>query len=153
MDCSGGHSGGEVILVSACLLGLPTRYDGGHCRSAEVVALAGRHCLVPVCPEQLGGLSTPRPPSEIEHGDGSDVLDGRARVLSTEGTNVTGNFVRGARAAAEIAETCGATRAILKEGSPSCGVSRIMRAEQAVEGEGVAAALLRRKGLKVDGIA
>lgn len=135
------------------MLGLPTRYDGGHCRSAEVVALADRHCLVPVCPEQLGGLSTPRAASEIEDGDGSDVLDGRARVLSTEGTDVTDNFVRGARAAAEIAETCGATRAILKEGSPSCGVTRIVRAEQDVAGEGVAAALLRRKGLRVDGIA
>jgi len=142
-----------VILVSACLLGLPTRYDGGHCRSPEVVTLAARHHLVPICPEQLGGLSTPRPPSEIEHGDGCDVLDGRARVLSTEGTNVTDSFIRGAWAAAQIAETCGATRAILKEGSPSCGVSRIMRAEQDVEGEGITAALLRRKGLKVDGIA
>jgi len=142
-----------VILVSACLLGLPARYDGGHCRSAEVLALAGRCHLVPVCPEQLGGLSTPRPPSEMEHGDGSDVLDGRARVLSTEGTNVTDNFLRGAGAAAQIAETCGATRAILKEGSPSCGVSRITRAGQAVEGEGTTAALLRRKGLRVDGIA
>ncbi len=142
-----------MILVSACLLGLPTRYDGGHCRRAHVVALAARNHLVPICPEQLGGLSTPRPPSEIAQGTGPDVLDGLARVRDGQGADVTDAFLRGAQAAAEVAEACGATRAVLMEGSPSCGVTRIVQAGRAVEGQGVTAALLRRRGIHVEGLA
>lgn len=142
----------DVVLVSACLLGLPTRYDGSHCRSEQVASVLETHCLVPVCPEQLGGLGTPRPPSEIRSGSGGDVLDGRSRVVTADGADVTAQFVRGARIVAELAECCGARRAIFKEGSPSCGVSRIKRDGRDGEGEGVTSALLRRKGIEVDGI-
>ena len=118
-----GQFGTEVVLISACLLGLHTRHDGDHCRREEAAALAGQACLVPVCPEQLGGLSTPRVPVEIASGCGEDVIDGRARVVTVRGDDVTELFVRGARCVAELARICGATRAVLKEGSPSCGVT------------------------------
>ncbi len=140
------------ILVSACLLGLETRYDGGSCPQEETVRLADRACVVPVCPEQLGGLSTPRPPAEIASGDGEDVLDGRARLRDCEGREVTAHYLRGAEAVARIAALTGAARALLKEGSPACGVSRIKRDGRDVSGCGVTAALLRRKGVKLEGI-
>lgn len=108
--------------------------------------------VVPVCPEQLGGLATPRSPSEIVCGCGRDVIEGRSQVVATDGTDVTAQFLRGARAVAELAGLCGARRAILKEGSPSCGVSRIERAGERIEGEGVTTALLRRKEVEVEGI-
>jgi len=140
------------ILVSACLLGLPTRYNGAHCRREEVLALANGHVLIPACPEQLGGLPTPREAAEINQGAGEDVLDGRAQVVSRRGADVTANFLRGAKAVAHLAELFGARRAILKESSPSCGVRRIKRAGQDVRGAGVTTALLLRKGIQVDGI-
>jgi len=140
------------VLVSACLLGLPTRYDGGDCRRRELLdALAGSW-LVPVCPEQLGGLPTPRAESEFDCGSGEDVLDGRARLVSSRGDDVTDCFLRGAWAAAELARLLGVRRALLKEGSPSCGVRRVWRAGRVVEGCGVAAALLRRLGVEIEGI-
>jgi len=140
------------ILVSACLLGLPTRYNGAHCRRREVLALAADHVLIPACPEQLGGLSTPREAAEISQGSGEDVLDGRAQVINGSGTDVTANFLRGAEAVAQLAELVGARRAVLKEGSPSCGVRRLTRAGADVRGPGVTTALLLRKGIEVDGI-
>ena len=139
------------ILVSACLLGLHTRYDGGSCENARVLSVAGERCLVPLCPEQLGGLPTPRAPSEIEAGDGCAVLDGSARVLNVEGRDVTPQFLAGAEAAAEAARRLGAEEVWLKEGSPSCGVTRIRRDGCDVAGKGVAAALLERAGLRLRG--
>jgi uncharacterized protein YbbK (DUF523 family) len=138
------------LIVSACLLGLPTRFDGkGHARPA-VLGLTSDFVLVPVCPEQLGGLSTPRPPAEIQGGGGDAVLDGRARVTTASGDDVSAHFVTGARVVAEIGTVVGACGAVLKARSPSCGVgetydgtfSNSLRA-----GDGVTAALLRRLGL------
>jgi len=140
------------IIVSACLLGLTTRYNGADCRREAVVALAGDCVLVPVCPEQLGGLPTPREPAEINAGTGEDVLDGRSRVANRLNADATAPFLRGAEAVARLAELVGARRALLKEGSPSCGVRQIKRAGRDVPGPGVTAALLRRKGVQVDGI-
>jgi uncharacterized protein YbbK (DUF523 family) len=140
------------VLVSACLLGLCTRYQGGHRRREEAVRLLETHNVVPICPEQMGGLSTPRPPAEIDQGDGDTVLAGQARVINDARTDVTEQYLRGARTAAEIAAMVGARRAVLKEGSPACGVHRIKRRGDDVAGSGVAAALLRSKGIQVDGI-
>jgi len=140
------------VLVSACLLGMWTRYDGGHCLRQEVVRLLPDCPLVPVCPEQLGGLTTPRPPAEIQCGDGRDVLEGGARILCPDGADVTGNFLRGARMVAELAGLLGARRALFKEGSPSCGVTQIRRNGEPLPGPGVTTALLRQKGLRVDAI-
>ncbi|MCD6416453.1 MAG: DUF523 domain-containing protein [Planctomycetes bacterium] len=142
----------EPVLVSACLLGLPTRYNGEARSRESVLKLAESHCLIPICPEQLGGLPTPRPHAEITRGDGGDVLDGAATVVNEEGREVTAQFLSGARIAQQVAAVTGARRALLKEGSPSCGVRRIKRNDQDVEGCGVTTALLRRKGIQIDGI-
>ncbi|HZZ83434.1 MAG TPA: DUF523 domain-containing protein [Anaeromyxobacteraceae bacterium] len=125
------------VLVSACLLGERCRYDGGDRRDERVVAaLRGRE-VVPFCPEAAAGLGTPRPPCDLEGGDGAEVLDGRARVLARGGADLTPAFVRGAELAASAAARCGARQAILKEGSPSCG------------SRGVCAARLARLGMAV----
>lgn len=123
-------------LVSACLLGLSTRYDGSS-RAAKNF-LPSDVIPVPVCPEILGGLPTPRPRSIIVGGTGPEVLDVEARVLDALGADVTENFIRGAEAALEIARLTGAQEAYLKERSPSCDAQR-----------GVAAVLLARRGIRV----
>jgi uncharacterized protein YbbK (DUF523 family) len=107
--------------------------------------------LVPVCPEQLGGLPTPRPPAAIEGGDGGDVLDGRATVVTKDGADVTAEFVRGAHEVLRVARLAGCRMAVLKSGSPSCGVQRgpLPSDEQRVRIDGVTAALLRREGIDV----
>ena len=139
------------ILVSACLLGLKTRYDGESRPSAAArAALAGATAIV-VCPEQLGGLPTPRPPASARGGTGEAVLDGQARVIDDDGRDVTAAFLAGARAALEIARLTGARRAFLKERSGSCGVSEVYCDGRLVVGMGVCTALLRRAGLEVVG--
>ncbi|MBN1320332.1 MAG: DUF523 domain-containing protein [Thermoleophilia bacterium] len=140
------------MLVSACLVGVCTRLDGRARSFPQVCALGGRYTLIPVCPEQLGGSPTPRPPAEICGGAGEDVLDGEARVLTNEGRDVTDIYVQGAAQVLTIARLTGATCAILKARSPSCGVgitydgtfSHTLR-----PGSGVTAALLAREGLRL----
>lgn len=99
------------ILVSACLFGCECRYKGDSCKNEALLALAKKHTLVPVCPEQLGGLPTPRNPAEIR-GD---------KVVSSVGKDVTAEYRKGAETALYIAETVGADVAVLKANSPSCG--------------------------------
>lgn len=152
MDTEKDQPKGQKILVSACLLGLPTRYDGASKERPEIRKLAQHNTLIPVCPEQLGGLPTPRPPAEITEGDGKDVLDGGTDVINDQDNDVTENYVRGAQCALEIASLVDADLALLKEGSPACGVTRIKRNDSDVQGMGVAAALLARDGLKVRGV-
>ena len=144
-----------MIIVSACLLGLRTRYDGERLVPDEgLLALARSGQVIPVCPEQLGGLATPRQPAEIVGGDGDAVLCGEARVLTRDGRDVTGEYVAGAEEALRLAQLVGIRRAILKEGSPSCGYSRIHDGsfgQKLVDGQGVTAALLRSEGIQVRG--
>lgn len=140
------------VLVSACLLGLKTRYDGGDCRRQTVVDRLRGKLFIPICPEQLGGLSTPRCPAEINRGDGRDVLDGEARVVRRDGVDVTEEYLRGAEQVLELVGLSGAGRAILKEGSPACGVTRLKRRGADVKGCGVAAAMLKEEGVRVAGI-
>lgn len=138
----------RITLISACRLGIPCRYDGRaspHRLDEETIEALGPS-LVPVCPEQLGGLPTPRVPAEIQGGDGFDVLAGRARVVSRDGRDVTEHFVRGARQVLRITRITGATRMILQARSPSCGCRQIYDGtfgDVLVEGVGVTAALLR----------
>jgi uncharacterized protein YbbK (DUF523 family) len=139
----------ERIIVSACLLGMRTRYDGGSKTRAGLVEKLRDACVIPVCPEQLGGLPTPRPRSFIERGDASDVLEGRSRVITGEGADVTEQFVRGAREAARLAEMLGVTTAYLKSNSPSCGFGVTHGPEGKVPGNGVLAELLARMGVRV----
>ncbi len=140
------------MLVSACLAGVACRYDGGSCPHEEVVALVRAGRALPVCPEQLGGLPTPRPRAEIRDGDGADVLAGRARVVDEAGRDVTDAFMRGAEEVLRVARLTGARQAILKARSPSCGAGEIHDGTfrgALRPGDGVTAALLRREGLDV----
>jgi len=142
----------ERILVSACLLGVRCRYDGADNLTPEVVGQAAVRCLIPVCPEVLGGLPTPRPRAEVVGGDGVDVLAGRARVVTCEGRDVTDAFLRGAREVLRVARVLGAREAWLKGRSPSCGVSRIHDgsfSRRTRPGPGVTAALLAREGVRL----
>jgi uncharacterized protein YbbK (DUF523 family) len=139
-------------LVSACFAGIHCRYDGKHNRVEQIQELIKRGEAVPVCPEQLGGLSTPRKPAEIVGGDGHDVLDGKAKVVTVDGEDVTEAFVRGAYEALRVAQMLGVEEAVLKEKSPSCGNCIIYDGTfQGVKkaGQGVTAALLKRHGIKV----
>ena len=132
------------ILISACLLGVKCRYDGKGKEYAVMGALPESIRLIPVCPEQLGGLSTPRPKAEIKAG----------RVINIEGTDVTNAFRRGAEEVLRMAELFGCRFAILKENSPSCGKDRIYNGDFSgviVSGDGICAELLCQHGVKVFG--
>ncbi len=129
-------------LCSACLLGVNCRYDGRNALNKKVVELLEKETLIPVCPEQLGGLSTPREPAEIVG----------KRVITRSGRDVTENFMRGARETLKIAKLFGVKEAVLKQGSPSCGCGRIYDGTfsgRTVKGDGVTTALLKRHGIKV----
>ena len=141
-------------LVSACLLGRTCRYDGRHNRDGELerqLEAEGLEAL-PFCPEEQGGLSTPRPPAWIEARDAAAVLDGADRVVTHEGRDVSEAFLRGAEGALELCRRHGVQRAFLKERSPSCGVARTHVAGEAVDGPGVTAERLRRAGIEVRGV-
>ncbi|MHC8516871.1 2-thiouracil desulfurase family protein [Sporosarcina sp. ITBMC105] len=141
-----------MILVSSCLAGLQVRYNGTGCLDARIEKLLSDKKAITVCPELLGGFSTPREPAEIVGGDGEDVLDGTARVIEKSGRNVTDLYIKGAQRTVEIAQELGATTIILKEYSPSCGSSMIYNGDfigEKISGIGVTTALLRRNGLNV----
>ncbi|WP_438445302.1 DUF523 domain-containing protein [Gorillibacterium sp. sgz5001074] len=141
-----------MLLISSCLAGLATRYDGQDNYREEFADLLRQGRAVLVCPEQLGGLPTPRPPAEIVGGSGEDVLEGRAKVMTAAGEDVTAAFVRGAEMTLSTARMVGAECAILKESSPSCGGLRIYDgsfSKTKQPGFGVTAALLRRHGIAV----
>ncbi|MEE2830635.1 MAG: DUF523 domain-containing protein [Myxococcota bacterium] len=141
----------EVLVVSSCLLGRRCRYDGASKGSEVVASAVEKHrasggTVVSVCPEQLGGLGTPRPAAELRGGDGAAVLAGAARVeVCEDGSEVTAAFVAGAeRALAAAGEP---DMAILKARSPSCGCGRTHIDGAVAAGDGVFAALLRRRGV------
>ena len=137
------------MLVSACLMGRPTRYDGRLSPNLELVELLRGRNFLAVCPEQLGGLATPRTPADIVGGDGRDVLAGRARVVDREGRDVTGPFVRGAEVVLDVARRLGVRRCFLKDRSPSCGVHPFCSGDVNRPAPGVLAALLRESGLEL----
>lgn len=146
------HPEPAPVLVSACLAGWACRFDQRSKTNHEVQALVDRGHAVAVCPEVSGGQDTPRRPAEIVGGDGADVLDGRARVVDDQGRDVTDAYLAGAAEAVARARELGATRAVLKERSPSCGLREIYDgtftgARRA--GEGVTAVALRRAGVDV----
>ncbi|MFB4281341.1 DUF523 domain-containing protein [Nonomuraea sp. MTCD27] len=145
----------EKILVSACLMGRKVRYDGGAKTSSDAWLAGWREegRLVPFCPEVEGGLPIPRPAAEIEGGaGGAAVLSGTARVLATDGSDVTAEFLAGARAALAVARSQGIRMAVLKEGSPSCGALSIYDGSfqgRRAPGQGVTTALLEQHGIRV----
>lgn len=131
-----------VILVSSCLLGCACRYKGDDCKNERILALAKEHVLLGVCPEQMGGLETPRAPSEIA-GD---------KVMSNAGRDVTAEYRKGAEAALYLAQLNRVDFAILKAKSPSCGKGLIYDGTfsgSKVPGNGVTAALLLENGIPV----
>ncbi len=141
--------GDSPILVSACLLGLRTRHDGDAKASDAIMALARTKRLIPVCPEQLGGLPTPRMKSSMTGGDGDAVLAGAAKVVNEGGREITENFLKGARQTLNIARALGARFAILKERSPSCGVGRTYIDFELADGCGVTTAALKVPGIEI----
>ncbi|MEM1538910.1 MAG: DUF523 domain-containing protein [Candidatus Bathyarchaeia archaeon] len=127
-------------LCSACLLGVRCRYDGRSALNKKVVGLLKVETLIPVCPEQLGGLPTPREPAEIREG----------KVITRSGIDVTENFKRGAEQTLKLAKLFNVKEAILKQGSPSCGCGRIYDGSftgKIIKGYGVTAALLKKNGV------
>ena len=139
-------------IVSACLVGLCTNYQGKHNALPELVALFNAGELIPVCPEQLGGLPTPRLPAEIVDGCSKSVLIREAKVLQTDGTDVTEAFLRGAAQVLIIARSLGPEYIVFKERSPSCGVHWIYDGGHTgtlSRSCGVTTALLRQNGFKV----
>ena len=148
----------EKILISACLLGDRVRYDGKVAgvdtpQAQEWLKKWHRQGrLVRVCPEVSGGMPVPRPPAQIAGGTGGDVLQDNARVVNENGTDVTSEFVKGAKAALELAVSHQIRVAVLKEKSPSCGANRIYDgtfSSVLMPGEGVTAALLRQNRIQV----
>jgi uncharacterized protein YbbK (DUF523 family) len=128
-------------LVSSCLVGLCTRYDGRSKPNAEChTRLQSFSCWIPVCPEQLGGLATPRLPARLQGGDGRAVLAGTAQVIRQDGLDVSSQFIAGAKAVLKIAQAQNIRIALLKGGSPSCGLQPQV---------GVTAALLLEQGIQV----
>ncbi|NHJ33487.1 MAG: DUF523 domain-containing protein [Asgard group archaeon] len=141
------------IIVSACLLGINCVFDGSSNKNERVLELMEKRLLIPVCPEQLGGLSTPREPQDIIQGSGEDVLKGKAKVVTINGKDVTENFKKGASEVLEIAKLNKVKMAILKENSPSCGVRSIYNVKQNTKfktaGKGVTTASLEKNGLRI----
>lgn len=130
------------ILVSSCLLGENCRYKGDNCKNEKVLALKGEHELIGVCPEVMGGLSTPRAPSE-RVGD---------KVISSEGKDVTENYRAGAEAALKIAKREKVDYCIFKAKSPSCGCGKIYDGTfsgKLVEGNGVTSELFLKNGFSI----
>ena len=142
-----------MIIVSACLLGENCKYSGGNNKSENVIKYLEDKEYLLVCPEQLGGLSTPRNPSEIityGNKDGNDVLSGCTKVLSNKGIDVTKNFIQGAEETLKIAKEHNAKTAILKAGSPSCGYKKIYDGTflgNKIQGMGVTAAILNKENI------
>jgi uncharacterized protein YbbK (DUF523 family) len=143
----------EKILVSRCLLGHRVRYDGGASGPFDLLEQwIGEGRVVPLCPEVAGGLPTPRAAAEIPGGQGGEVLDGTAAVITTDGEDVSAQFLEGARQALELVQKHGIRVAVLKANSPSCGNLLTYDGTFSgvkVSGEGVTAALLKRHGVRV----
>lgn len=142
------------VLISACLLNLPVRYNGKALPLHDPLISLWRSQkrLLPFCPEVAAGLPTPRPPAEIIAGDGAAVLEGGAQVLDSQGQNLTTVFFQGAQQALALAQKSGARLAILTEKSPSCGSQQIYNGQfkgQLQSGMGVTSALLEAHGIRV----
>ena len=139
----------EIVLVSSCLAGINCRYDGANCQDEEILKMWRRGQACPVCPERLGGMSTPRLASRIERGSGEDVLLGKSSVINIAGENVTRFFLFGAWQTLKIVRELNIKRALFKKHSPSCGLGKIYGKNRLVQGDGVCASLLLREGVSI----
>lgn len=137
------------LLVSACLVGINCRYDGKNQKNLNVMQLAKYYNLIPMCPEQLGGLSTPRLASWFIKGNGVDTNKGLNNMQNENGKNVSKNFRNGAKETLKICKLLNIKNAVLKEDSPSCGLKKIYLKKKLTDGKGVTASLLIKNGIKV----
>ena len=134
------------ILVSACLVGINCRYDGKNCLEKQLQKLTDKHTLIPVCPEQLGGLGTPRNPVELS------TYDNKILAKTKDGTDLTSHFTCGAKATLRIAQLNHCKTAILKSKSPSCGHGEIYSGsfdDTLIKGNGITAQTLIEKGIEI----
>ncbi|OUR99962.1 purine-nucleoside phosphorylase [Halobacteriovorax marinus] len=135
----------EKIIVSSCLAGFCCRYDGDHKERLDIVKMVQEGLAIPVCPEQLGGLPTPREPAEVQ-GD---------KVITKSGADVSAEYERGANEALKMAQIIGAKKAILKSKSPMCGCDLIYDGSysgQIKSGDGVFTKLLKLNSIEVESI-
>jgi uncharacterized protein YbbK (DUF523 family) len=141
-----------MIIVSACLAGINCNYKGKSAPNKKVIELIKRGKAVAVCPEQLGGLTTPRSGARIVSGNGNDVLNQKSKLITDDGQDVTQEYIRGANETFFISKNFDSSVVILKQGSPSCGNGRTqggIKLREHVEGDGVTTALLKKNGIKV----
>ncbi|MFH1673042.1 MAG: DUF523 domain-containing protein [Pseudomonadota bacterium] len=151
-----------MIAISACLCGTNCRYDGRNSYRKVLMEKLATEDVLPICPEQLGGLPTPRTPARIIGGTGYDVLDDTARVINDEGQDVTGHFLRGAFVALEMLRKHSVSKCYVKDKSPSCGFGKEIEMDnrkietfaklpvlQRSRTIGVCAALFDREGIEV----
>ncbi|HPJ68668.1 MAG TPA: DUF523 domain-containing protein [Desulfobacteraceae bacterium] len=136
------------IMISACLLGMRCRYDGEHSLCPALQDFIENVSFIPFCPEQLGGLSTPRPPSNITGGDGYDVISGKAVLINMQGQDVTYAFKKGAEDSLKLSRLARSTISIMKDRSPSCGIRTPYCDKLSGFGIGVTAALFELNGIK-----
>ena len=140
------------MIVSACLVGVNCKYNGGNNDNDKVKEFLKDKQYIIICPEQLGGLTTPRKPSEINQAGGKEVLIGNSKVISCENKDGTENFVKGAKESLNIAKIFNCKQALLKEGSPSCGCNLIYDGTftgKKISGMGVTAALFNENNIEV----
>lgn len=143
---------GKRYIISSCLIGRSCFYDGSSRIEPRIKELLDAGEAVALCPEELGGLRTPRPPAEIFAGSGEDVLKGKAYVFNKDGKDITINIVKGSKEFLNIAKECKVKRAILKARSPCCGKGRIYDgtfSSRLRSGNGVTAELLLNNGIEV----
>lgn len=132
----------EKVLISACLIGLNCKYNGGNNENSKLVELMKEKDLVPICPEQLGGLKTPRVSAERK----------QEKVITKEGVDVTKEYQKGAEEVLKLAKKLNIKKAILKSRSPSCGIDEIYDgtfSHTLIKRDGVAAQLLKKNGIEV----
>jgi uncharacterized protein YbbK (DUF523 family) len=137
------------IIISACLAGLHTRYDGTAKPHPKLRELVDQATVVPVCPEILGGLGIPRPPCRFVGGDGAALLRGAARLLDKTGMDRTSSFLRAANETLRVVELVSPAVILFKEGSPSCGIRRVDIEGSWQSGCGVVTAMLRDSGFAI----
>jgi uncharacterized protein YbbK (DUF523 family) len=141
-----------MVALSGCLIGLSCRFDGRSKTAHDLLVSLKGACIVPLCPEQLGGLPTPRPAAHFVGGSGREVLAGTAQVVNARGEDVTGAYLRGAREMVKICQLLNIRRAFLREKSPACGTRLVTVEGRLTAGMGVAAAMLRRAHVELVGV-
>jgi uncharacterized protein YbbK (DUF523 family) len=142
----------NTAIISACLMGFNCRYNCKNSLTHYIDVFLKKHNLVPLCPEQLGGLCTPRERAEITHGDGFYVINGYASVKTISGIDITNNFINGAKEVLDFVKSYNIKLAYFKEKSPSCGVNEIYIGGTLSKGAGVTTALLLENNIEVLGV-